>query len=137
MSTNAAGRTVWNDKARSDLLLTIVDIAPPTTQQWEAIIAQVQTKGYTYNASAALQHLQKLKRKDGEASAPNTPSKPKPATPRAKRTPNSAAKKRKNQAVHDADKDDDEEFDVKKPKIDVDQYLKEEEASFDNDGEVI
>lgn len=54
MSTNAAGRTVWNDKARSDLLQSIIDVAPPTSQQWEAIIAQLHAKGYTYNYSAAL-----------------------------------------------------------------------------------
>ncbi|KAI1196518.1 hypothetical protein F5X97DRAFT_344444 [Nemania serpens] len=137
MSTNAAGRTVWNDKARSDLLLSIYDIAPPTTQEWDAIIAQLQAKGYTYNASAAVQHLQKLKRKEGgdAASTPSTPTKPKGGTPKTKKTP-ASGRKRKNQEVHTAEQDDDEEPDVKKPKIEkqlanIEEYLKEE-PTFDH-----
>lgn len=67
------------------------------------------------------QHLQKLKRKDGgEASAPSTPVKAKAAkaaTPKAKKTPGGSGRKRKNQAIHDAEQDDDEEVAVKKPKL--------------------
>ncbi|KAI1181918.1 hypothetical protein F5B17DRAFT_436197 [Nemania serpens] len=132
MSTNAAGRTVWNDKARSDLLQSIIDVAPPTSQQWEAIIAQLHAKGYTYNYSAALQHLQKLKRKDGgdAASNPSTPTKP-------KKTP-AGSRKRKNAAIQDAEQDEDEKLDVKKPKLnkeagDFDQDLEEKPVFVDGE----
>jgi hypothetical protein len=54
MTTNAARRTVWNDKARSDLLLAIMDVAPPSNESWDAIIERLQAKGYTYNHTAAL-----------------------------------------------------------------------------------
>ncbi|KAI1341922.1 hypothetical protein F5Y15DRAFT_413846 [Xylariaceae sp. FL0016] len=83
-NTNALGRTMWNDKTRSDLLLAIIDHAPPTPAQWEKIIEQLNGQGYVYSHTAALQHLQKLKRKDKDGagagangSAGSVPSTPK------------------------------------------------------------
>ncbi|KAI0202580.1 hypothetical protein F4808DRAFT_458752 [Astrocystis sublimbata] len=88
---NAAGRTVWNDKARSDLLQAIVDVCPPSQQQWETIIKKLQAKGYTYNHTAALQHLQKLKKKEGPADKDGAegPATPKKATKATTATPGS------------------------------------------------
>lgn len=54
MAVNAAGRTIWNDKTRSDLLLAIIDVAPPTAQEWETISVNLRAKGYNYNPGAAL-----------------------------------------------------------------------------------
>ncbi|KAI1425617.1 hypothetical protein F5Y12DRAFT_714111 [Xylaria sp. FL1777] len=118
MATNAAGRTIWNDRTRSDLLQAIIDVAPPTSQEWEAIVVQLRAKGYTYNYSAALQHLQKLKKKEGgnagtAGAAPATPKKPKPTATNAK-TPSS----RKRKANQTPDEDEDEaKFDLKKIKL--------------------
>jgi hypothetical protein len=53
MATTSTGRTIWDDKTRSDLLLAIVAIAPPSTENWERIIAHLRTMGYSYNANAA------------------------------------------------------------------------------------
>lgn len=49
-----ASRTTWDDRAHNCLLLAIVKEAPPTSEQWERIIAVVQSQGYTYTADAAL-----------------------------------------------------------------------------------
>ncbi|KAI0541367.1 hypothetical protein GGR58DRAFT_519478 [Xylaria digitata] len=124
MPVNAAGRTLWNDKTRSDLLQAIIDVAPPNSKEWETIIAQLHAKGYTYGFNAALQHLQKLKKKDGEApSAPKKPPKTKKPTKR-KQVP---------------DEDEDEEKVVKKKlKLEVDTFDKyiDDEPDLDEDGEI-
>lgn len=54
MATKAAGRTIWNDKTRSDLLQAIIDVTPPSAQQWEAISVKLREKGYTYGYSAMM-----------------------------------------------------------------------------------
>lgn len=54
MATDGAGRTVWNDKTRSDLLLAIHSVWSPTSEQWDAISVELRAKGYTYNYSAAV-----------------------------------------------------------------------------------
>ncbi|KAI0518308.1 HET-domain-containing protein [Xylaria bambusicola] len=110
-ATNSPGRTIWNDKTRSDLLQAIIDVAPPTAQEWEAISAQLRAKGYTYNYSAAQQHLQKLKKKEGtgQGSVPATPKKAKSTpkgTPKGGKTPTSGVKRNSNKAF---DEDEDEE----------------------------
>ncbi|KAI0809439.1 HET-domain-containing protein [Xylaria sp. FL0064] len=121
MAANAAGRTIWNDKTRSDLLQAIIDVAPPTAQQWDAISVQLRAKDYTYNYSAALQHLQKLKRKEagssgGASSVPATPKKNK-STPSKAKTPTSGNRKR--QAALDRDEEEDELFSKKKLKFEL------------------
>ncbi|KAI3327717.1 HET-domain-containing protein [Xylariaceae sp. AK1471] len=128
MSTNAAGRTTWNDKTRSDLLIATFDVAPPSAKEGEAIIEHLRAKGYTYNYSAALQHLQKLKKKDGNGngSEPATPKKAgdaggvtkakKVATPKG--TPTGI--RRKAQALveaDDVDEDEEDEKPIKKLKL--------------------
>jgi len=54
MATDAAGRTVWDDKARSDLLMEVIDVAAPSSQEWEDILGRLRVKGYNYTSSAAL-----------------------------------------------------------------------------------
>ncbi|KAI1347725.1 HET-domain-containing protein [Xylaria sp. FL0043] len=130
MAADAAGRTIWNDKTRSDLLQAIVDVAPPTAQQWDAISAKLRAKGYTYNYSAALQHLQKLKKKEagnsggasGASSVPATPKKNK-STPSKAKTPTSGNRKR--QAALDRDEDEDELFSKKKLKSELGVHVPE------------
>ncbi|KAI1311093.1 hypothetical protein F5Y03DRAFT_321166 [Xylaria venustula] len=107
MATNAAGRTIWNDKTRSDLLQAIIDVAPPNATEWSDIIARLHAQGYTYNCSAALQHLQKLKKKEGP-SAPSTPKKAKATAGNAK-TPTSR-KRNQAQRLLNVDKDEDEDM---------------------------
>ncbi|KAI0457300.1 HET-domain-containing protein [Xylaria acuta] len=122
MSTNAAGRTVWNDKTRSDLLQAIFDVTPPNAQQWEAISVKLHAKGYTYGYSAALQHLQKLKKKDGDkkdGDAPATPKKPKVPAGRAKNLTASGQKKRKQVHVDEDEDEDEDKVYVKKLKLEA------------------
>ncbi|RYC64915.1 hypothetical protein CHU98_g1321 [Xylaria longipes] len=144
MATNAAGKTTWNDKTRSDLLQVIFDVAPPNTQQWEAISAKLRDKGYNYSLGAAQQHLQKLKKKDGDKKdgvAPATPPKKntsKAPTPRTKKLVIPGQNKRKMIAV-DEDEDEDQ-VDKKKLKLEAQapnfgQYH-EDEPSPPSDGEV-
>ncbi|CAJ2509802.1 Uu.00g057020.m01.CDS01 [Anthostomella pinea] len=60
----APARTVWDDTTRTDLLQALIDVTPPTLEEWQAIMALLQAKGYTYTHTAAIQHLQELKRKE-------------------------------------------------------------------------
>ncbi|KAJ2974429.1 hypothetical protein NUW58_g8660 [Xylaria curta] len=142
MAANNPARTIWNDKTRSDLLQVIFEVAPPNSKQWDAISAKLLAKGYTYNLNAAQQHLQKLKRKDGDAaSVPPSPATPKksgkPTAARAKKgTPSTKDRKRAN-AV-DVDEDEDEEKLNKKLKLelqdpDLSQY-QDDESGYQQDG---
>ncbi|KAI0414953.1 hypothetical protein F5X98DRAFT_234224 [Xylaria grammica] len=147
MATDAGGRTIWNDKARSDLLQAIVDVAPPSTKEWEVIIAKLHAKGYTYNYSAALQHLQKLKKKNGAeaangaASSPNKPGRP--AACRVKKSENPGAARNKRKTIRNLDDrldDDDEKIELKRTKVEddpliFDQYTKRE-PGLDDDGTI-
>ncbi|KAI1753035.1 hypothetical protein F4782DRAFT_96023 [Xylaria castorea] len=141
MATNAAGRTIWNDKTRSDLLQAIFDVCPPA-QQWEAIAVRLHEKGYTYGYSAALQHLQKLKKKDGDnkdGDAPNTPKKTGKASGARARTPATPRQNKRQQAAVDVDEVEDK-TDVKKLKLEVQapnlgQYP-EDEPNPPSEGEV-
>lgn len=54
MATNSAGRTIWDDRARSVLLQAVMDVAPPSADQWESIMEKVQESGYSYTPKAAL-----------------------------------------------------------------------------------
>ncbi|KAI1734940.1 hypothetical protein F4680DRAFT_436952 [Xylaria scruposa] len=107
MATDGAGRTIWNDKTRSDLLQAVFEVCPPA-QHWEAISAKLHEKGYTYGYSAALQHLQKLKKKEGDKkdekndavqASPKQPKQAKkPKQPMDPKTPKTG--RAKNVAIH-------------------------------------
>ncbi|KDN62147.1 hypothetical protein CSUB01_00852 [Colletotrichum sublineola] len=91
--------TVWDDKARSDLLVALLTVMKPSKEDWDRALAAVHDKGYTYTASAATQHIQKLQRKEqtsgdsGEASiTPVKKGAKKAATPRKRKTPVKKAK---------------------------------------------
>ncbi|KAK1508532.1 hypothetical protein CTAM01_02318 [Colletotrichum tamarilloi] len=118
--------TVWNDEARSDLLVALLSVIKPSKEDWDRVLPIVHAKGYVYNANAVTQHIQKLQRKelnagdggDGEASASATPKKagkkaatPKkagtPATPRKRKTP--AKSKAKVEEANEDDEDDEKE----------------------------
>ncbi|KAK1727141.1 uncharacterized protein BDZ83DRAFT_613464 [Colletotrichum acutatum] len=115
--------TIWNDEARSDLLVALLSVIKPSKEDWDRVLPIVHAKGYVYNANAVTQHIQKLQRKeltagdggDGEASASATPKKagkkaatPKkagtPATPRKRKTPAKSKFK-----VEEADEEDEED----------------------------
>ncbi|KAI0428998.1 hypothetical protein F5Y09DRAFT_271553 [Xylaria sp. FL1042] len=151
MATNASGRTIWNDKTRSDLLQAIIDVAPPNAQQWDEISVQLRAKGYTYNYSAALQHLQKLKKKEGGNSSapsgtPSVPATPKKAKPAAAKAKTPTPRNRKRQAAHALDNDEDEDEFLAKKKLkleetDMDQIPRfggrlADELATSEDGEV-
>ncbi|KAJ3579422.1 hypothetical protein NPX13_g1141 [Xylaria arbuscula] len=137
MATDGAGRTVWNDKTRSDLLLAITNVFHPTSEQWDTISIELRAKGYTYNYNAAIQHLQKLKKKEanGPPSMPSTPRKPKAAGAKTPKTPKSTGKKRKHEEPQDRDEDEDEEKILKKKvkhedaPLNLDQFLKAETST--------
>ncbi|KAI0555731.1 HET-domain-containing protein [Xylaria curta] len=132
MAMDGAGRTVWNDKTRSDLLQAMFEVCPPA-RHWEAISAKLREKGYTYGYSAALQHLQKLKRKEGDKkdekndeAGQATPKKPKQARqPKIPKTPgrgkntgilHTPGTPSQNKRKIDVDVDEDEHEDDFKPK---------------------
>ncbi|EFQ30035.1 uncharacterized protein GLRG_05179 [Colletotrichum graminicola M1.001] len=132
-----APATVWDDKARSDLLVAFLTVTKPSKEDWDRALAAVHEKGYTYTASAAIQHIQKLQRKEqtpgdsGEASA--TPTKKvakKAATPRKRKTP---VKKTKNES----EAEDEEEQETPEQ---ADDFLNVEDMAGDrfdhNDAEV-
>lgn len=52
-TTDSCGRTIWNDKTRSDLLIAVMDNCNPTDDQVERIMTRVAAQGYVYNWSAA------------------------------------------------------------------------------------
>ncbi|KAK1534244.1 uncharacterized protein CCOS01_02996 [Colletotrichum costaricense] len=125
--------TVWNDEARSDLLVALLSVIKPSKEDWDRVLPIVHAKGYVYNANAVTQHIQKLQRKelnagdggDGEASASATPKKagkkaatPKkagtPATPRKRKTP-AKSKAKVEEADEDGEDDEKEAPPPKKP----------------------
>ncbi|KAI1637413.1 hypothetical protein F4809DRAFT_318948 [Biscogniauxia mediterranea] len=123
MATSKANRTNWNNDTHRDLLLAIMDHAPPSLAQWDKIIAQVHRQGYVYTQGAAIQHLSKLRAKENNGNgndAANAGSSA-PATPKkaggkgAKATPRTATttgkRKAKKKALRD-DLDDDDDDDI-------------------------
>ncbi|GKT46952.1 uncharacterized protein ColSpa_07133 [Colletotrichum spaethianum] len=46
--------TVWDDKARSDLLVAFLTVNKPSKEDWDRALAVVHDKGYTYNANAVM-----------------------------------------------------------------------------------
>ncbi|KAF3765964.1 hypothetical protein M406DRAFT_68345 [Cryphonectria parasitica EP155] len=93
-------RTVWTAQAHQDLLVAIVTNITLTDVEWKKINPELCAKGYNYTYKAAVQHLQKLKRKETASGGGNSePSSSKKSTP-AKRVRQTA--------------DDDEETPTKK-----------------------
>ncbi|KAI0008461.1 hypothetical protein F4779DRAFT_618565 [Xylariaceae sp. FL0662B] len=127
-TTNVGGRTIWTDKARSDLLVAIIEVAPPSSAAWTEIVRRTQSMGYTYSASSALQHIGKLKRKEitagrttstapspaGAAAESGASASSTPKKPRGRATPKSTPTKRK--IKREDDEDDDETPSKKKTK---------------------
>ncbi|KAI0484182.1 hypothetical protein GGR56DRAFT_13430 [Xylariaceae sp. FL0804] len=58
----APKRTVWGAQTHKDLAAAMFIFAPPSPSQWEEIMAYMHKKGWDFNANAAQQHLQKMKR---------------------------------------------------------------------------
>ena len=54
MSANAAGRTIWTDKTRSDLLQAVLAEVTPSPEAWEKIQGRLAQQGYHYTPTAAL-----------------------------------------------------------------------------------
>ncbi|KAI1269450.1 hypothetical protein F5Y18DRAFT_422403 [Xylariaceae sp. FL1019] len=146
-TTTPAGRTIWTDKARSDLLQAIIEVAPPSSDEWTRIIQVLRQQGYTYNHNAALQHLQKLKRKDGPgngngngagtSSAQATPQKRSKAgkATSTTTTPKSGGRGRKRKAEPEFDDSDlDDKVDTKKPKIDTEAAVNVKDEVVGDDG---
>ncbi|KAJ0167364.1 hypothetical protein CTA2_3043 [Colletotrichum tanaceti] len=135
--------TTWDDKARSDLLVALLTVTKPSKEDWDLALAVVHSKGYTYNANAVMQHIQKLQRKEqtagdsGEASStPVKKAAKKATTPRKRKTPSKKAK-----AEDGAEEDDDEGREdtpvSKKPRTPKKPDMKMEALEFeDNDNEV-
>ncbi|KAK7755694.1 hypothetical protein SLS62_002305 [Diatrype stigma] len=92
-SQTANGRTIWNDKVRSDLLQAVLGVVTPTDEQWTQIQPVLAQMGYNYTLNAALQHLQKLKRSQGNGGGGSAPATPTPKRARAPASGRSSAKK--------------------------------------------
>ncbi|KAI3555500.1 hypothetical protein CABS02_04256 [Colletotrichum abscissum] len=106
--------TVWNDEARSDLLVALLSVIKPSKEDWDRVLPIVHAKGYIYNANAVTQHIQKLQRKElnagdgGDGKKAATPKKAgTPATPRKRKTP--AKSKAKVEEADEDDEDDEKE----------------------------
>lgn len=50
----SSGKTVWDAELRSELLMAVIRHAPPSSEQWALIIDEMQAKGHTFNANAAM-----------------------------------------------------------------------------------
>ncbi|OHW99845.1 hypothetical protein CSPAE12_01419 [Colletotrichum incanum] len=132
-----APATLWDDKARSDLLVAFLTVTKPSKEDWDRTLAVVHGKGYTYNAGAVMQHIQKLQRKEqtagdsGEGSS--TPAKKatkKTATPRKRKTP---AKSKANVEAEDDEENEEQETPApKKPRTPKKPSMKEEADEFLN-----
>ncbi|KAK4640293.1 hypothetical protein QC761_0090480 [Podospora bellae-mahoneyi] len=144
--------TVWDHDAHLTLLQAVIVRGEIKAECWDAIIAYTNLRGYNYTQGAALQHLQKLRRKDtaandgaaegSSANAPETPAKARGGKAAAKKTPGS--NKRKGQAAAAGDNGtDNEEADptpaakkrrgVKKEAPKSDTIVKKEDSEDDHD----
>ncbi|KAK2032311.1 hypothetical protein LX32DRAFT_691014 [Colletotrichum zoysiae] len=128
--------TVWDDKARSDLLVAFLTVTKPSKEDWDRTLTEVQKKGYIYTASAAMQHIQKLQRKEqtpgdsGEASTtPVKKATKKAATPRKRKTP---VKKAKGEDEAEEDEEQDQTPPPKKPRTPKKPSMKEDTDEFLN-----
>ncbi|EJT71980.1 hypothetical protein GGTG_11230 [Gaeumannomyces tritici R3-111a-1] len=103
----ASGRTIWDEETHLALLLAVIKHAPPTSEQWTLIIEAVQAQGYNYTPGAAIQHLQKLRRKDNGGGASSGGDGPKTPAKRGGRGGGATSSKRKAKAAPVIEDDDD------------------------------
>ncbi|KAI0192660.1 hypothetical protein EV127DRAFT_426071 [Xylaria flabelliformis] len=141
--------TKWDPKVHEDILVAISDVLKLGREDWARVIQALHAMGYSFTESALKQHLQKLKRKEGDKKNEKdedeqaTPKKTKAATGRAKKTggtPGTPSQKKRNRANVDLDEDEDE-IKVKKLKFEpqapnLGQYY-EDEPYPPSDGEVV
>lgn len=50
----AGNTTVWDDKARSDLLMALLTVKSPSKEEWDKAMPLLREKGYNYTPSAAM-----------------------------------------------------------------------------------
>ncbi|KAK3953901.1 hypothetical protein QBC32DRAFT_396760 [Pseudoneurospora amorphoporcata] len=133
--------TRWDQKTHEDIMLAMFEHFRPTASDMKDIVGLLSPKGHTFTDSALLQHLQKLRRKEGssaaagsDSGATSTPSKRKRAAPGSgvKKTPGTGRGKKAAAKtaplVIDSDGDDDvKESPEKKLKTEAaDSKVKEE-----------
>ncbi|GKT57032.1 hypothetical protein ColTof4_11184 [Colletotrichum tofieldiae] len=130
--------TLWDDRARSDLLVAFLTATKPSKEDWDRALAVVHGNGYTYTASAVMQHIQKLQRKEqtagdsGEGSStPVKKATKKTTTPRKRKTP---AKAKAEAEAEDAEENEEQEETPapKKPRAPKKPSMKEEADEFLN-----
>ncbi|KAM7183460.1 hypothetical protein V8F33_013570 [Rhypophila sp. PSN 637] len=110
--------TNWDHDAHLALLQAVMAKAPPTQSEWDQILEEVGRKGYVYTSGAAMQHLQKLRRKEGGAASAVNSGNDEAATPNKggrKRGPTAGVKKDKtpkHKSAKIAKNEDDSEDDL-------------------------
>ncbi|KAM0813263.1 hypothetical protein AB5N19_13256 [Seiridium cardinale] len=63
VSHTPSGRIIWNDEAHANLLVAMVQNAPPNDDQWHGIQQTLREHGFTCTIVAYKQHLMKLQKK--------------------------------------------------------------------------
>ncbi|KAM7222045.1 hypothetical protein V8F06_002550 [Rhypophila decipiens] len=88
---------VWTTEAYKDVLMALNNHFCPNAADCRAIIGELRSKGWSYSDNALLQHLQKLRRKEGGAANGVNSGNDEAATPnkKGKRGPAAGAKKEK------------------------------------------
>ncbi|KAF6842950.1 hypothetical protein CMUS01_02606 [Colletotrichum musicola] len=109
--------TVWEDKARSDLLVELLPIDKPTKEEWDQVLAAVRLRGYNYTSNAVLQHIQKLQRKEAAQANDNGegPSTSAPATPKKTAAKKTATPRKRKTSAKKAKSDEDDEDNAEEP----------------------
>ncbi|KAK0706568.1 hypothetical protein B0T26DRAFT_727145 [Lasiosphaeria miniovina] len=123
----------WHAEVHTDLLMAFVAHFRPSPDDYTAITAAVSDK-YQFSRGALMQHLQKLRRKEGGAAAGGAESAPSasgtPKTPRKRSATNTPAKtSAKRKAKKQDSEEDDDEFDNKTPS----KKVKKEEGLSDQE----
>ncbi|KXX81206.1 hypothetical protein MMYC01_201378 [Madurella mycetomatis] len=125
-------RMAWDHTADHALLRSFVKEVQLSQEMLRAVTEHMHEEGYTCTVKAVSQHLQKLRRKEGNnpgsgndgaggsapASAATAPKTPRRRAPAAKKEPGSGTKRKAGAAASAADPvhiDDDEDEDVKPP----------------------
>ncbi|KAI1132359.1 hypothetical protein F5Y10DRAFT_219823 [Nemania abortiva] len=124
MATPTKSAKKWDEKMLAHLFVSICETLDLTFTQEnkDAIVAMMKDRyGHDVNWNGIRQHLQKLKKKDGNGSAPATPTKPGIRVVK-KKTPANGKKRGRPARIdldrNDFDEDEDEKMDLKKPKLD-------------------
>ncbi|GAB1313053.1 hypothetical protein MFIFM68171_03263 [Madurella fahalii] len=137
-------RMTWDHTADHALLRAFIKEVQPSQDVLRAITGHMHEEGYNCTVKAVSQHLQKLRRKEGnnpgsgndgagsstQASAATTPKTPRKRAPAVKKEPGSGTKRKATAAASAADPvqiDDDDEEDVK-PRVKKQKGVKKEES---------